>query len=132
MNGLISDNAQETANRLQSKFEEIGEQFSIPQDTFMETTMVKNIKTKAEGERSYTVAIDGQDESEVQSKINEILTKSNGIITCTACGKSGAHPGNMRRHVQIHIEGMSYPCQICNKSFRSKNSLQYHVGFYHK
>ena len=94
--------------------------------------MVKNINTKAEDERSFTVAIDGQDESEVQSKIDEILTKSDGIITCTACGKSGTHPGNMRKHVQIHVQGLSYSCPICNRRFRSKNSLQCHNGVFHK
>ena len=90
------------------------------------------MNTKDVDRKTFTVAIDGQDESEIQSKIDEILTKTDGVITCTACGKSGTHPGNMKRHVQTHIEGLSYTCNICNKSFRSKNSFQNHNGIYHK
>ena len=137
MNGLVSDNKQETSDgqQVQSfKSEKIAEKFSNPKGIFQKTPKLKKSNTRSVSERSLTVAlaIDGQDESEAQSKIDEILTKSDGIITCTACGKTGTHPGNMRKHVQIHVEGLSYSCPICNRSFRSKNSLQCHNGVFHK
>ena len=130
VNGLMSDDKQEIMDGPQNfKSEELREA-AKPVDIFYETQAPVN--TKAVNERSYTVAVDGQDESLIESKIDEILTKSDGIITCTACGKSGTNNYNMKRHVQIHIDGMSYSCQLCNKTFRSKNSLQCHNGVFHK
>jgi len=136
VNGLISEQKQESLNfpekdTVNWKSEEKSE-VSSHMDTFFETPKVNHMNTKDVDRKTFTVAIDGQDESEIQSKIDEILTKTDGVITCTACGKSGTHPGNMKRHVQTHIDGLSYTCNICNKSFRSKNSFQNHNGIYHK
>jgi len=79
-----------------------------------------------------TVALDTQDESEIKSKISEMLRKVDGNLTCTMCGKVGRDVRNMRRHAETHIDGLSYPCNICDKTFRNKHQLQCHKSSYHR
>ena len=37
-----------------------------------------------------------------------------------------------RKHVEIHIDGLSFPCQICGKTFRSRQSFSQHKFSQHK
>ena len=64
------------------------------------------------------VTVIGHDQAEVNQKLNEILIKEGDCFKCTVCGKMSSHSRNMRRHVELHIEGLSYECQICNSTFR--------------
>ena len=80
-------------------------------------------------------ALDTQNQTEVDQKIKELLVRTdrgNGELECTVCRKIGKDVRNMRRHAETHIEGLSYSCNICDKSFRSKNSLAVHITKYHK
>ena len=63
-------------------------------------------------------SVSGHDQIEVNRKINEILIKEDDYFKCAACGKMSKDKSNMKRHVEIHIEGLSYECQFCEKTFR--------------
>ena len=79
------------------------------------------------------VAVDSSIE-DVKSKIYSLMEKfSNGQYNwkCTVCGKPGKDRANMARHIESHIEGVSYPCEKCGKSSRSANALSVHVSTYH-
>ena len=39
---------------------------------------------------------------------------------------------NMRRHVEKHIDGLSYPCEKCGKVSKSKSGLKMHMVNYHR
>ena len=82
-------------------------------------------------DHSQLVQLQTQDETEVKSKINELLLRENGMLTCQVCGKTGQDLGNMQRHVETHIDGLSYNCQLCGKTFRSKNSLNGQKARFH-
>ena len=63
----------------------------------------------------------------------------NDTVQCKVCGKTSsgrAHFGvkvsDMRRHIETHIEGLSYPCPSCDKICRSQNSLKHHKQKVHK
>ena len=34
--------------------------------------------------------------------------------------------------IETHFEGLSFPCQVCGKTFRSRNALQIHNTRFHK
>ena len=55
-----------------------------------------------------------------------------GNFECLACGKFGNNHANMRKHVEIHIEGLSFICQLCGKIFSSSNSFYRHCTKFHK
>ena len=51
---------------------------------------------------------------------------------CKVCGKEGS-----RTHISDHIEanhitGISIPCDLCGKSFKSRVSLAMHKSRYHR
>ena len=45
---------------------------------------------------------------------------------CTVCGKEGKYQ-NIKDHIEAnHITGVSHPCNLCEKTFRSRPSLRMH------
>ena len=71
---------------------------------------------------------------EVDAKIAEnMLKESDGTFSCQLCGKSGVKTRqNMKKHVETHLEGLSFPCQHCGKTFRFRNALQVHNSRRHR
>ena len=51
---------------------------------------------------------------------------------CLECGKETRRKCDMRHHIEgKHIEGVSHPCNKCQKYFRSRNSLSNHKSIRH-
>ena len=67
----------------------------------------------------------------MEQKVTEYLGRNeNGDYVCKFCGKDGVkHIRNMKNHIETHLEGISFPCSICGKQFRSRNSLNSHKCF---
>ena len=64
------------------------------------------------------VTVSGHDKDEVKKKIEDIMTKEDDFFKCTVCGKMSKDKSNMKKHIEIHIEGLSYECDFCNTTFR--------------
>ena len=76
--------------------------------------------------------------SEIDAKLMENLEElDDGHFRCKICGKDstgmtktkGEKKRNMKNHVETHLGGLSYPCQLCGKTFRSTNSFTTHKCF---
>ena len=77
------------------------------------------------------------DMSKVNEQINSMMvasqntiTRKNGRIdkafTCQVCGKE-ENKTNMIDHIEAnHMEGLALPCNMCDKTFRSRHSLRNH------
>ena len=51
---------------------------------------------------------------------------------CKVCGKEGNYK-NIMEHIEAnHIAGISVPCDLCGRSFKSRNSLSNHKYVYCK
>lgn len=70
-----------------------------------------------------------------------IVDNGDGTLSCTVCRKRtnpnsksifSVERNNLRNHVETHLDGISYSCNICEKTFRSKNSLNCHKSVFHK
>ena len=115
------------------------------------TTQIKQIKgsnSKAdyslEEFKSYdlfTVALKNEGVSpnlqELDEKIKSMwkIIKRDGksVYACQVCEKEGSYSTQMRDHVEAnHIEGISHPCNYCEKTFRSRDSLRKHKSSHHK
>ena len=71
--------------------------------------------------------------AEVDAKINQHIVKdADGTYSCGMCGKKSGHIGHLKNHIETHMEGLSYPCQSCDKTFRSRNSFKSHRSQYHR
>ena len=45
---------------------------------------------------------------------------------CLPCGKISSSTSHAKEHAESHIDGLNFPCQHCNKTFRSRHSLRDH------
>ena len=71
--------------------------------------------------------------AEVDAKIMEHILKNNdGSYSCGMCGKNAGKISHIKNHVETHMEGLSFPCQSCDKTFRSRNALSLHKSKYHR
>ena len=70
---------------------------------------------------------------ELDNKIWEYIEKDPaGFWKCTVCGKMDKKTTNIKEHVEIHVEGLTFPCKYCEKSFRSRNILRVHYYQKHR
>ena len=69
---------------------------------------------------------------EIELKMNELYQKVDGTQRCMACTYSTKFSRDIMKHIEIHLDGLSYTCPTCNKEFRSTNSLKNHISIYHK
>ena len=56
----------------------------------------------------------------------------NGAWKCKVCGKISKSQSTAKDHGEIHIEGLTYPCIECNKSYHTSPSLRQHLKIKHK
>merc|ERR1719430_2024743 len=50
---------------------------------------------------------------------------------CKVCGKED-YSTNIKKHIEAnHLEGVSIPCNFCEKTFRVRDSLRIHKASYH-
>ena len=132
---------------------ETPEQFSAPMEykeednyiveapQMLKKNALKNQKSKeVAAVDKIVVPISSTDISDVRKTVQQYIeTDSNGKSKCTICGKevvSNHHPTTARqrleKHIETHLEGLSFPCQLCGKTFRSRNALNIHRTRNHK
>jgi len=84
-------------------------------------------------------AVDITDIQELDGQVKSMMTKSenrhatgSGFYSCIACGKEGAQR-QIKDHIEAnHLDGVSIPCNYCEKTFRSRAGLRQHNTSYHK
>ena len=51
---------------------------------------------------------------------------------CTVCGKEG-YLKDIKQHIEAkHVEGVSVPCNLCDKILRSRKAFSYRISRNHK
>ena len=59
-------------------------------------------------------------------QLEQMIEKSEGLWKCKVCGKT-AKRQVIQNHAEIHISGISHSCQFCNKTCKTRNSLNVHM-----
>jgi len=57
------------------------------------------------------------------------------VWICKVCGKTitgRQAKGNMKQHVETHIEGIQHSCTTCGKTYKNRNSLHTHISMKHR
>ena len=57
-----------------------------------------------------------------------MFEKVGKLWMCKVCKFSSVQACNLREHVEKHIEGVEYPCNLCGKIMRSSKSLRNHYS----
>ena len=78
------------------------------------------------------------DLQELDQKCVSVMEKAPGknahkmpLYRCKVCGKEDIS-GSMKRHIEAKHLDVSIPCNFCEKTFRSRNSLTDHTCKNHK
>ena len=79
-----------------------------------------------------TVAVTVNDNSAANDAIQEHLGKEDGVYLCKVCNYNSNHKTKVTLHIETHIEGLSYSCSDCDKTFRLRASLNKHIYRSHK
>ena len=127
--GLISDEKKPSVNN----FEEASNQCELNESSETIKSEMKNTESQSDMQfSSFNGSLTVQDTSELDKTVEDLIVEENGIIKCKVCGKiaKGTRKSNMRqnlrKHVEIHIAGLTFECDICNKDFRLSESLRTH------
>jgi len=83
-----------------------------------------------EGDNKLSVSL--TEMSELDETISSMVVQEGGLWSCTVCGKVMKRRSNLRAHVEVHIDSAGHPCNKCDKTFRSRNSLNFHTYTAHK
>ena len=125
--GLLSTEEPETKH--DPHFEDQKAESFPPEPDYTEMKVFKKNNVRSgDGEKIVSLT----DMAEVDEKIEQLIERRDGRHYCKACEYSAQHKGHIKEHVEIHIDGLSYPCQFCDKTFRSRNSLRRHLYDFHK
>ena len=133
--GLISSNLEQQDEReTKADNTELEDSFNVSEaeDTFIKPS--PKIKKKAYDTQivKSVGTIPVSDMSEVDQKIEELAERIDGVWTCKACGKTSQRRRDLGWHIETHLENLSFPCQQCDKTFRSSNTLQSHYSRFHR
>ena len=102
------------------------------EDSEYDEKKVVGVRRKNQPRAERTVAVTLNDYSEADEAIRENLGREDGVFYCKVCNYRSNLKTNLTRHIETHIEGLSYSCSVCHKTFRSRNSLNVHKANYHK
>ena len=65
------------------------------------------------------VSISSADMNDINKEINEhIIKDGDKIFRCSLCGKTAKQKIHIQHHVETHMDGLEFPCQLCDKTFR--------------
>ena len=75
---------------------------------------------------SMTSSITNTDD--IDRQIEELIEKV-GVkqYQCKPCGKISNYTSHAKDHAETHIEGLSFNCDMCDKTFRTRCSYRKHI-----
>ena len=99
----------------------------------LEDKFVAPAKRITKADRSVSV-VSNASNMESKAAVDDLVEKTENGWMCKPCGKisTSKMSSDIRRHAEIHIEGLSFDCQLCDKTFRSRGLLNHHKVDYHK
>ena len=74
--------------------------------------------------------VESMSPKEIDLKMKELYKKNenDGVWSCLVCDyTTRTNSGDMRKHIETHLDGLSYTCSLCNREFRKRDSLYKHI-----
>ena len=65
---------------------------------------------------------------DIDKQLDELMEKEGSQYRCKPCGKMSSRKYHAYEHAETHMEGLSFSCHMCDKTFRSRRSLRNHVS----
>ena len=108
------------------------------QEDFKSSSTRQKIISKPEEHKRIIATVNSNTQpdniSQIEEQIQQNIVKNvDGTYSCKVCEKnSGRRIDNCRNHIETHLEGLSFNCPMCEKTFRSRHSLAMHKHRDHK
>ena len=128
LQGLIQDKQENYTDTQEFKYEAPSESANMDMELAQESEN-EPIDHQTKEKIISLVATNYESIEELDQKIEEMFEKVEGENQkrrCIPCGKISSMVANARNHAETHIDGLNFPCQYCDKSFRSRDSLRKH------
>ena len=135
---------EEQATKMEPSFRSTQSISSKKEDKKEKAKIEKSQREEKKGDRRLAVANDVlKYTDDLDARVNSMMEQSQNLVpngkeqfyrgkTCKVCGKEGSKV-NIRGHIEAnHLEGVCLPCDMCEKTFRSRNTLRMHIRSCHK
>ena len=126
----IRENMDDTENNYHNKSQTLYNNKNSEEEQVTDTTDTNEGKTDVRIKKENMTQ---RNNDELSHQIKKMVEKYGGIWKCRVCGKtspSNRH-GDIIRHAERHIEGMSYSCHICNRTLPNRHNLSNHISNIH-
>ena len=141
--GLLGNNEDNLDNLNEEPEQDIGhiQRDSNAQAEDKSLVRIDNVgnKMRRQYSRSSSIDVTKYDVSsltsdEIDKKMRELYEKTDEGWRCLACGHTNKQhlSSNIRMHVETHLDGLVYNCNICNKKFSSRRCIDNHKTSTHK
>ena len=125
LDGLIGN---DEAGENQQQYESFNSEELKKDDTFKDlkcdNNFLQNIQERKLASDKIIVGTLNSVEELDQQIMKNLGKDENGKPCCKICGKIAAKPCHLREHIEIHFEGLSFPCSQCNYSARYRYNLR--------
>ena len=97
-------------------------------------TLDEAVAIEIETEEETVIRESATNIEEIDQKISKYIVRGEDRkYSCGFCRKSGVKlAGDIKRHIETHLDDLSFPCQSCEKTFRSRDTLRKHKNKYHR
>ena len=88
----------------------------------------ETVETGVDNIEDHDVSTDFDVETRIDSLLKRVPDNEGKYgWQCIQCNKFSKSKTNLKKHVEIHIEGLSFPCKYCDKICKTRNSLNLHT-----
>ena len=93
-----------------------------------------NVKKNEMKEKVMTLtSVNYNNIEELDCNLEETFVKQpDGKYHCNPCGRISRDKTNAKEHAEVHVDGLSFRCQSCDKTFRSRHAYRMHTHRNHK
>ena len=134
LRGLNGSSEEKAAEHPRESFTQDEKQADLNQKQNRNEGVVSNVKYESKTFGGEIVPIQTKSkpnsiiEPDTMAQIQSLIEKQVDGFFCTNCGYKSKSSSHMKEHVEKHIEGLEYPCNLCYKVYRSSVSLRMHFG----
>ena len=95
-------------------------------EMYEEKNIVQSINSSIRKQGVESKSMVNQSDINMKEIVKKLISQDGEKWICNNCGKEARTKGNIELHAEIHIEGLEFNCNKCDKTFRSRNLLSHH------